>query len=516
MEGPELIIGMVGAIGTDMNLVSEVLQDELTGVKYTTSLIRLSDLLHQIDKFKGLPTSPADVRWDRHMTAGTLFRKRTKRGDAMALLAVTRIKNERRRLNRARPGESSRSGRNSNAQNRPVRSHAYILRSLKHPDEVRSLRRIYGRAFWLISAYSSREQRLDAIAEQIATTRFDSDKTKYRSKAEQLILRDEEETSTEFGQDVKDAFPLGDIFLRADSRKSIQSGVSRFIELLFGHPYHTPTRDEVGMFYARASALRSSDLSRQVGAAISTQQGDIVAVGCNEVPKANGGLYWPGERDFRDFQVGYDTSVRVRKEILSEILQRLKDAGWLSASKSNKDINGLVKAALRGGNNALMQGARLMNVLEFGRMVHAEMAALADSARRGLRVQGANLYTTTFPCHICARHIVASGIRRVVYVEPYPKSMAKDLYPDSISVDAGEQTDDHVNFESFVGVAPRRFAELFDPPLRKDKEGKIINWRKLGPAPRLARIVASYLLIENDAILLLSETMKQRALKFVT
>ncbi|MDN3612645.1 hypothetical protein QWZ16_23945 [Vibrio ostreicida] len=26
-----------------------------------------------------------------------------------------------------------------------------------------------------------------------------------------------------------------------------------------------------------------------------------------------------------------------------------------------------------------------------------------------------------FPCHNCAKHIVASGIKRVVYVEPYPK-----------------------------------------------------------------------------------------------
>jgi len=387
---------------------------------------------------------------------------------------------------------------------------------LKHPDEVRALRRIYGRAFWLISTYSSRDNRLNSIAEKVAGSRFDSDKTKYRSKAEQLILRDEEELNTEFGQDVKDAFPLADIFIRAASRKDIQSGIARFIELLFGHPYHTPTKDEVGMFYARAAALRSSDLSRQVGAAITTSDGDIIAVGCNDVPKAGGGLYWPGDRDFRDFQVGYDTSVRVRKEILSEILQRLQEAGWLAPSKSNEQIDELVRSALRGGNNALMRGARLMNVLEFGRMVHAEMAALADAACRGLRVQGANLYTTTFPCHICARHIVAAGVKRLIYVEPYPKSMAKDLYPDSIAVDADDTSDSAISFESFVGVAPRRYAELFDPPIRKDKEGKVINWRKIGPAPRLERIVTSYMWIEIDAVHLLSETMKQKKLKLVS
>lgn len=478
----------------------------------------MSELLHQIDKFQNLPKQPADVRWDKHMTAGTQFRKKMERGDALALLAVTRIRKTRAQLNQKKHlSAAPRSRTRHDLRNTAIRSQAYILHQLKHPDEVKSLRRIYGRAFWLISAYSSRDNRLNSIADKIGQSRFDSDKAKYRSTAEELILRDEEELTTEFGQDVKDAFPLADIFVRAGSRKDIQAGVSRFIEILFGHPYHTPTKDEVGMFYARAAALRSSDLSRQVGAAITTSSGDIIAVGCNDVPRAGGGLYWPGDRDFRDFQVGYDTSARVRKEILSEILQRLQEAGWLAQSKSNEEIDLLVKAALRGGNNALMSGVRLMNVLEFGRMVHAEMASLADAACRGLRVQGGTLYTTTFPCHICARHIVAAGIKRVVYVEPYPKSMAKDLYPDSIAVDGEDrQSGDAINFESFVGVAPRRYAELFDPPLRKDKEGKVINWRKIGPAPRLERIVTSYIWIEIDAVHLLSETMKQKRLKLVS
>lgn len=57
--------------------------------------------------------------------------------------------------------------------------------------------------------------------------------------------------------------------------------------------------------------------------------------------------------------------------------------------------------------------------------MHAEMFAITDAARRGLSVRDATLYCTTFPCHMCARHIIASGIRKVVYIEPYPKSMAK-------------------------------------------------------------------------------------------
>ena len=48
---------------------------------------------------------------------------------------------------------------------------------------------------------------------------------------------------------------------------------------------------------------------------------------------------------------------------------------------------------------------------------------------------GTTLYTTTFPCHNCTRHIVAAGISRVVYVKPYPKSLAFQLHYDSISLE---------------------------------------------------------------------------------
>lgn len=59
---------------------------------------------------------------------------------------------------------------------------------------------------------------------------------------------------------------------------------------------------------------------------------------------------------------------------------------------------------------------------------HAEMAALMSCARSGGSPVDGTLYCTTFRCHNCAKHIVAAGIRSVVYVEPYPKSKAKDLY----------------------------------------------------------------------------------------
>ncbi|MFD2579396.1 deaminase [Novosphingobium colocasiae] len=55
--------------------------------------------------------------------------------------------------------------------------------------------------------------------------------------------------------------------------------------------------------------------------------------------------------------------------------------------------------------------------MNFSRSVHAEMEAIVSVARigKGSTVES-TLYTTTFPCHNCARHIVAAGITRVVFL----------------------------------------------------------------------------------------------------
>ena len=40
----------------------------------------------------------------------------------------------------------------------------------------------------------------------------------------------------------------------------------------------------------------------------------------------------------------------------------------------------------------------------------------------------ATLYTTTYPCNLCASKIVKLGIKRVIYAEPYPMEEAKEIF----------------------------------------------------------------------------------------
>jgi tRNA(Arg) A34 adenosine deaminase TadA len=129
-----------------------------------------------------------------------------------------------------------------------------------------------------------------------------------------------------------------------------------------------------------------------------------------------------------------------------------------------------------------------MDALEYGRIVHAEMSAISDATRLGRPIKDGTLYCTTFPCHRCAKHIVASGIMRVFFLEPYPKSLATDLNSDSIEVEGGDRGRykefPAVRFDHFYGVSPRRYRELFERSGRKrEEDGSFVQYVSGEPAP---------------------------------
>jgi Cytidine and deoxycytidylate deaminase zinc-binding region len=113
-------------------------------------------------------------------------------------------------------------------------------------------------------------------------------------------------------------------------------------------------------------------------------------------------------------------------------------------------------------------------------MLHAEMSTIVDAARLGQPTIGGTLYCTTFPCHICAKNIIGAGLNKVVFLEPYPKSLAFDLHADSIQIEGGDrgqyQSYPSVGFEHFFGVSPHRYRELFERGDRKTEDGQFEDY----------------------------------------
>lgn len=79
---------------------------------------------------------------------------------------------------------------------------------------------------------------------------------------------------------------------------------------------------------------------------------------------------------------------------------------------------------------------------ELCRGLHAEMNALLQASRYGIKISGATLYTTTYPCSLCAKMLVNAGIQRIVTITDYPDPLAKDILSMAkINVEIFEQKD---------------------------------------------------------------------------
>jgi tRNA(Arg) A34 adenosine deaminase TadA len=140
-----------------------------------------------------------------------------------------------------------------------------------------------------------------------------------------------------------------------------------------------------------------------------------------------------------------------------------------------------------------------MDIIEFGRMIHAEMLAISDAARLGRATKDATLYCTTFPCHLCAKHIVAAGIDRVVFLEPYPKSYAQKLHSDSITFET--KVPKTVLFQPFMGISPRRYRDIFEKrTARKDVKGKAREWYEGRPTPLVEDRSPAYIANEEPSV----------------
>ena len=64
---------------------------------------------------------------------------------------------------------------------------------------------------------------------------------------------------------------------------------------------------------------------------------------------------------------------------------------------------------------------------EVCRNICAEQLAISEAARNGVEIDGSTAYITTFPCHICAKLLVSSGITEIVYDKDYPDELSKNF-----------------------------------------------------------------------------------------
>lgn len=125
-------------------------------------------------------------------------------------------------------------------------------------------------------------------------------------------------------------------------------------------------------------------------------------------------------------------------------------SGWSSCFQDNRQVGAVItrnKRILTTGYNGASSGIlsckekgecmrKKLNIASGTRhelcyAVHAEQNAIIQAAKIGVSVEDAVMYCTHQPCTICAKMIINSGIKRVVYKEGYPDDFSKELFEEA-------------------------------------------------------------------------------------
>jgi cytidine deaminase len=454
----DLIIGLITPIGVDRAPVKTALRNQLRIVNYSAKEIKVSNFIDGFLRAINPSWIPDDhlERKDVFMDVGNIVRQYTGSGDAFARLCLVEIASLRRRLSHTSTGI------------------AYVVDSLKHPDEVELFRSVYGPAFVAVGVFATphtREQHLESKASTLLPH-------PHRPTVRHLMERDEDE-DLDLGQQVRAAFELSDVVLDLN-RTDLEAQTKRMVELLFGDLQKMPTPGEYGMAVARMAQARSSSLGRQVGAVIMRPDNSVAAVGRNDVARPYGGQYEAADDaqypEGRDVSRGQDTSDWFRQKALTDVIALLQEHNELVSTDNPEALFRKWYIGEENGPRPWLRKTKIASTIDYIRAVHAESAAIIDAARNGVDINGCTMYTTTFPCHDCAKHILASGIRELIYWAPYPKSMVHELYQDSITINEPSTHPEKVQFHSFVGIAPNRYPDFFimGKRERKTKEGNPI------------------------------------------
>ncbi len=125
-------------------------------------------------------------------------------------------------------------------------------------------------------------------------------------------------------------------------------------------------------------------------------------------------------------------------------------SNWSSCFKQNRQVGAVIvkdKRILTTGYNGAGNGIKFCKEKgecmreklgiasgtrhELCYAVHAEQNAIIQAAKIGVSVEDATLYCTHQPCSICAKMIINSGIKRVVFQEGYPDDFSIEMFKEA-------------------------------------------------------------------------------------
>lgn len=300
----------------------------------------------------------------------------------------------------------------------------FVIDSIRNPAEIKYFRDKYPE-FILVGVFADYEVRWERV------------KASYNGSQDNFNIDEQKDKGTfepRHGQKISDCFFQSDLILsnnveisctgKNEAYECMSNKIRSYLGALRDPTMSNPTLKETLMAAAYTSGRRSRCLKRKVGAVITDKYDRIISSGFNGVPIGLKECRADKGDCYRDIK---------RKEISSRIVTRLN----IEENAINReDAENIVKENVK--------------LLELCRALHGEESAIMNLVGRSADLDGSKIYVTTYPCNLCANKIVQTGIKEVIYFEPYPVEEAKKIFKDA-----------RVVSEPFEGVTFRAFFRFY-------------------------------------------------------
>jgi len=338
-------------------------------------------------------------------------------------------------------------------ENRPHDTRTFfVIECFRNPAEINYFRRRFYE-FYLFSVFADEKLRFKRAKELYKLTKDDFEKIDQVDKGTDNVQE-------LYKQNVTQCVNLSDIAVTNQGQKTdFYHKLLTYYALIKVPGCIKPTHMERNMHLAYSMSLNSTCICRQVGAVI-VKKGHIIGAGWNDTePRRIGCTYrLRGDivrTDNKSFPLCSDDDYETFKEIILNYAILDHSFCYKDEYAKLKKKKDLAEENIDPRCQKYIDKISTKS-LQQCRALHAEENAILQTAGLGgVGLEDATIYTTTFPCELCAKKIARVGIKRIIYCEPYPKSVSMEVF-----LKEGIKKIDIIPFE---GVKSPSFFRLFKP-----------------------------------------------------
>jgi dCMP deaminase len=341
------------------------------------------------------------------------------------------------------------------ADSKPCR---IVIDAIRNPYEGFFLKRRYAN-FYLVSINTSNSERLRSLREYRRLSDSDIkelDDKEYPNKisgAEKFVA-----------QNIQECIEVSDIHIHNSkssefSHNDLVSQLAWYVTLMMHPGLVMPTSIENCMQIAYTAKQNSGCISRQVGAVVTDDTYSVKSVGWNSTPQGQIPCLL---RSAEDLIEGRNKSDYSEYELKNPVFREALNAKYSNLIATNKDSNRNFSFCFKSIQNEIEGEKNQVHT----RALHAEENAFMQIAKHGgQKLLGGVLFTTASPCELCAKKAYQLGLKKIIYIDPYPGIATQHI------LSAGKNKPD---LELFRGAVGRAFYQLYQPLMPYKDEMELV------------------------------------------